>query len=329
MNRKLISVVVPVYNEERNLPVLHRAIDSLFSEKLAQYDFELILVNDGSTDGSAKKIKELSLSDSRVRGVLLSKNFGKEIALSAGVDFVSGDAAVFMDADLQHPPELIVRMIEEWNAGAHVVATIRKTVEKHGIVRRVSSKTYYWLVNLISELELISQTTDFRLLDRRVIKELQKIHEKNRMFRALVDWLGFEKVWLEFEAPARIHGTSTYSYAKLFDLALNSLISYSQTPLRFVAGLGFFITLGSGLSLLWMSVAYHLVSTRFYYTPLAMVVVFNSFLMGIMMACLGIVSLYIGKIYGEVIRRPLYIVQEVTPLIDQPQNARFNHEMST
>ncbi len=308
--KKLISLVVPVFNESKNIAPLYETVCQLFTEKLGQFDFELLLVNDGSVDDSAKLISALCQKDSRVRGVILSRNFGKEIALSAGVDFATGDATVFMDADLQHPPELIPRMIEEWLAGAQIVATIRKSVQKHGIVRRASSRTYYWLINLISELELISQTTDFRLLDRQVVRELRKIHEKNRMFRALVDWMGFEKVWLEFEAPARVHGTSNYSYIKLFDLALTSMISYTQTPLRLVAVLGFLITTASFFSLVWMSLAFHLVSEQFYYTPLAKVVVFNSFLMGIMMACLGVVSLYIGKIYSEVIRRPLYIVQK-------------------
>lgn len=312
-DKKGISVVIPAYNEAGHISRLYQRLKAVLSP-LSQYRFEYLFINDGSTDATWQTLSQHASEHPDFLAIDLSRNFGKEIALSAGLDYAHGDAVIFIDADLQHPPEIIPELIRKWEEGAEVVGTIRKKVEKHSWLRRLSSHAYYWLMRRVSDLEMVSQTTDFRLIDRKVANELRKIQEKGRMFRGLIDWVGFRKVWVEFDAAAREEGSSNYSYRKLFDLALNSLLSYSQTPLKLVAGVGILITLGSGALLVWMFVAQALISEQYYYTPLAKVVVFNSLMMGIVLAFMGIISLYVGKIYLEVVRRPLYIVREARNL---------------
>ena len=306
---KRIAIVIPVYREAGNLNRLHKRLEEVTSD-LTEFAWEYVFVNDGSPDASLEILRKLGASDPKVKVIDFSRNFGKEIALTAGVHHANfADAVICMDADLQHPPELIPMLLAEWQKGAEVVATIRVSIEKQPLMRRLGSHLYYWLMARISGLDMVSQTTDFRLYDKKVISAFQQATERERMFRGIMDWLGFRKVYVPFRAEARTEGTAGYSYAKLWRLAVNSITSFSLLPLRLTGYLGAFIAGGSGLLLAWM-LAVKIFWTDAMYTPLAIVVVANTFLIGIVLMAIGMVALYIGTIHTEVVNRPLYIVRE-------------------
>lgn len=307
--RKCIAVVVPVFNEAKNIPLLNQRLCAV-TTTLPQFDWRFVFVNDGSSDESWSVLQALALADKRILAIDLSRNFGKEIALTAGVHSVSEvDAVICIDADLQHPPELIPQLIRCWQSGAEVVATVRKTIERQPLLRQVGSHAYYWLMSKISGLDMRSQTTDFRLFDRMVVRAFCRATERQRMFRGIMDWLGFKKVYVEFSAGAREGGVPGYSYGKLWRLAIDSITSFSLLPLKLTGYLGVLITLLSGGGLAWMLGIRWFVDPRVF-SPLSIVVVANTFLIGIVLSAIGMVALYIGHIHTEVINRPLYVVRE-------------------
>jgi len=308
MNKK-IAIVVPVYCEANNLPALFDRLEAT-TIVLPNYQWEYILVNDGSTDHSLEVLRKIARQHQKLKVLDLSRNFGKEIALTAGVHEAEySDAIICMDADLQHPPELIPLLVQEWEKGAEIVATIRTHIDRQPLLRRMGSFFYYWLMSKISGLGMVSQTTDFRLYDKKVVAAFCKATERERMFRGIMDWLGFRKVYVKFVADARSHGKPGYSYSKLYQLAINSITAFSLWPLRFTGYLGIAITSTSGLLLAWMLCNYAL-DAKQNYTPIAIVVVANTFLIGIVLVSIGLVALYIGAIHTEVINRPLYLVRE-------------------
>ncbi len=313
---KQITAVVPIYNEERNIPVLYARLEEVV-KKLPEIRWEYVFVNDGSTDGSYEALKKLAQQDSKAKVIDLSRNFGKEIALTAGVHVAYGDAVICMDADLQHPPELIPRLIELWRQGADIVVTVRLTSDRQPLLRRVGSRFFYWLMSKITGLDMVSSTTDFRLFDRKVLEAFRKVTERERMFRGILDWMGFRRSYVEFHASARAEGKAGYTYRKLIKLAVSSITSFSLFPLRITGYLGVLITGLSGLLLVWMLISY-MINGIGNYTPLAIVVVANTFLIGIVLMALGLVALYIGSIHTEVINRPLYLIREKINLPDQP-----------
>jgi len=244
----------------------------------------------------------------------LSRNFGKEIALSAGVDYASGDAVICLDADLQHPPERIPDMVLEWENGAEVVEMVREPSKHEPWLRRIGSNIFYIILRLLSSTDILAKTTDFRLMDRKVVDAFCEVEERQRMFRGIIDWLGFRKTSLTFQSEPRKFGSPVYSYTKLLNLALNSFISYSSIPLKLIGVLGLLIT-GSGLSVfLWMIVTTIVAREYWNYTPLAFVVVINLIMTGVVLTALGLMSLYISKIYSEVQNRPLYTVRKTLNL---------------
>lgn len=304
-----IAIIVPIYNEASNIITLYNKIKDVFC-KLPAYDWKLLFVNDGSTDDSWDVISDLANNDSRICGICLSRNFGKEKALTAGVESVnSADAVITIDADMQHPPEIIPDLIREWRDGAEVVVGIRKQCADYSIIKKLGSKLFYFIMRRFSDLDIPPNSTDFRLLDKKVLDTLCRFSERTRMFRGLIDWLGFRKTFLEFCAPARNNGsTPSYSYKKLFHLAINSITSFSLLPLRITGYLGILVSTFSGLLLSYM------VATDFFdlqvYTPQAYLIVFNTLLAGIMLSAIGMIALYIGHIHTEVVGRPLYIIRE-------------------
>ena len=307
---KTISILLPIFCEEKGLPALFAALDEI-SFKAPNYKFEFIMVNDGSKDRSWDILQGQSDKDTRYRSVDLSRNFGKEIALSAGLVYATGDAVICMDADLQHPPSYIPQMLDQWEHGAEVVEMVRVESKNEPLFRKLGSKAFYFLLGTISDTEILSKTTDFRLLDRRVVEALKSIEERHRMFRGLVDWLGFRKVRLPFTASARQHGESVYSYAKLTNLALNSFIGHSSIPLKLIGVLGVIITMIGLLTFLLMIAATLTDPQWLKFTNLAFAVVINTILIGIVLLALGLMSLYISKIYAETQNRPLFVVREV------------------
>lgn len=306
---KTISIVIPIYREAKNLARLYERLEKI-TDNLIAYNWQYVLVNDGSPDNSMEILRQMARLDPKVKVVDLSRNFGKEIALTAGVHEARGcDAVICMDADLQHPPELITTLVDEWQKGAEIVATIRTSIEKQPLLRRVGSHVYYWLMARISGLDMVSQTTDFRLYDKKVVAAFCQATERERMFRGIMDWMGFHKVYVEFCADARTEGEAGYSYTKLWQLAVNSITSFSLWPLRLTGYLGILITSTSGLLLAWM-LANFMFQNKVSYTPLAIVVVANTFLIGIVLIAIGLVALYIGTIHTEVVNRPLYLIRE-------------------
>ncbi len=304
---KVISIVIPVYNEEKNIPIIADEIGKVFAS--LPYEYEIIFVNDGSRDNSFLAIRSLAQQNANIRGLDFSRNFGKEPATSAGCHCASGDAIITMDADLQHPPILIPELIRHWEDGAEVVYTVRKKNEGASLFKKFTSHLYYWIFNRVAEVQTEPRSTDFRLMDRKVIEVFRNFPERERMFRGMIDWMGYRRVKVEFTAALRRYGQVGYSYAKLFRLAMNSFTSFSLLPLRFAGYFGVFITVLSGLLLLTMLI------TRWFFdptifTPIAILATGNTFLIGIVLVSLGFIALYIARIHNEVINRPLYIVRE-------------------
>jgi dolichol-phosphate mannosyltransferase len=306
---KRISIVIPVFNEAGNIMKLHSCLENVIAS-LSQFEWEYIFVNDGSSDHTFDVLKSLAGADKKIKVIDFSRNFGKEIALTAGAhESKHSDAVICIDADLQHPPELIPILITKWTEGAEVVVTIRTETERQPILRKIGSYLYYWLMRNMSGIDLRARTTDFRLYDKKVIQAFNKVTERERMFRGIMDWMGFRRSYVEFKANARTQGQPAYSYAKLWRLAVNSLTAFSLWPLRLAGYLGVLISIISGGLLVW-ALANYLVSEKLIYTPLALVVVVNTLLIGIVLMALGLVALYVGIIHTEVINRPLYLVRE-------------------
>jgi dolichol-phosphate mannosyltransferase len=309
MKKQNISIIIPVFNESLVLNKFYNRLIKV-TNKLTKYNWEFIFVNDGSSDNSLIVLSELAKLDKKNKVIDLSRNFGKEIALSAGVHEIENtNAVICLDADLQHPPELIPKLLKAWDQGSEIVATVRISIEKQPLLKRVGSLLFYWLMSKISGVEMKTQTTDFRLYDKKVIQVFLNVTERQRMFRGIMDWMGFKKTYIKFKANARQEGEAGYSYLKLWHLAINSITSFSLWPLRITGRIGVLITLSSGGSLLWMFANYLLVNKALY-SSLAFVVVINTFLIGLVLISIGLVALYIGNIHTEVINRPLYIVRE-------------------
>lgn len=309
MSRERITLLIPIYNESGNIVALVREIDRVVAE-LPAYDFRLLFVDDGSRDDSVAQLETLAAVDPRVGVIELSRNFGKELALTAGINAVDGDAVIIMDADLQHPPSYIPEMIRKWEEGFDIVATKRVKSERQPLVRRLGSNLFYWLLNSISEFKMEPGTTDFRLLDRIVVDALKQFPENNRMVRGLIDWMGFKKTFIAFEAPDRHSGKPAYSYSRLIQLALNSFMSFSLVPLKLAGYLGMFVITVFGLLLAFMVADKFWMGGRFGFTPISFVIVTNVIMNGVVLACIGLVALYIGHIHTEVIGRPLYLVRK-------------------
>ncbi len=309
--RQRVGIVVPVYNEAANLPALHQRIATVFSYSLAEMDWRLLLVDDGSTDESWASIQSLSQNDpAHVSGLCLSRNFGKEMALTAGVEALTDvDAVICLDADLQHPPEEIPTFVRHWREGSEIVIGIREAVADYSLVKKIGSRVFYWIMRKCSDVDIPPNSTDFRLLDRKVLDQLCRLQERTRMFRGLIDWLGFRKHYVHFSAPARLDGgRPAYSLGKLSALAVNSFTSFSLFPLRVTGYLGLLVSGLSGLLLLYMML------TDFFdlslYTARAYIIVILTCLMGVVLCALGMIALYIGHIHTEVVGRPLYVIRD-------------------
>jgi len=310
--KKRLAVVIPVHSEERNLTSLHARLERTIIS-LPAYNWTYIFINDGSLDNSLAILRNLAENDAKVLVLDLTRNFGKEIAITAGLhEARTFDAVICMDADHQHPPEIIPDLIQEWEDGAELVEALRRGISGRSCLRKLSARVYFWLMVRISSLPTSDGTTDFRLYDRKVVDAFCRITERGRMVRGIMDWMGFQKSSVEFHADARQSGTTSYSYHKLLNLALTGITSFSLWPLRMTGCLGCVITLGSGLLLAWM-IGYRLFRDPLMYTPLALFVVANTFLIGIVLTAIGLVALYIGAIHTEVINRPLYIIRERIP----------------
>ena len=308
---KKIAIVIPIYSEDKNIDLLFEQI-YLETSTLNQYLWTYIFVNDGSEDSSLLKLKQLSNKHKFVKIIDFSRNFGKEIALTAGVHHaLDNDAVICIDADLQHPPSLIPKLVEKWENGADVVVTIRSSSEKNPLIRELGSKIFYWVMSKISGTSFIANTTDFRIFDKKVAEVFSRTTERQRMFRGIIDWMGFKRDFLEFKANDRINGEQRYSNKNLIKLAINSVTTFSLWPLRVIGFLGLIVTLVS-IGILFWNMFYYLLYSELLHTLVGIVLIFNTFGLGIMLMAIGLVAIYIGNIHTEVINRPLYVIREKT-----------------
>lgn len=306
----LISIIVPVYNEALSLPEFYQEVTRHM--QYIKHRFELIFIDDGSSDRSVSILRQLRLHDKRIRLIEFARNFGKESAVSAGLHVAKGKAAIILDADLQHPPGLIKRFIVAWEKGAEVVVGLRRYSQEEGRVKRAGSWLFYRIMDHISHTKVTPNATDYRLLDRCAIDAFNQFTERNRMARGLIDWLGFKRAYIHFNAPPRKHGVANYRFKSLVRLAINSFTAYSLLPLKLAGYIGVIILVGSGLLGLFFYAETYIVGDPYnlHISGTAMLATLLLFLVGIVLACLGLVALYIARIHEEVINRPLYVVRQ-------------------
>ena len=298
-----VSVVIPCFNERDNLPVLYRQL----VEVLQNYpSHEMLFVDDGSSDDSHNIIKELAKGDGNVRYIMLSRNFGHQYALKAGLDHATGDCVISMDADLQHPPQLIPALIEKWQQGFDVVNTIRGKQPSLPVGKRISSDMYYRLVNMLSTVEIKPGAADFRLLDRKVVDALKQFNENYLFLRGLIPWLGFRQTEIDFEPAIRHAGETKYSFVRMFRFALDGITSFSSRPLYLSIALGSVI---AGLAFLYGIYALYMYlftdATLPGWTSTTASVLFIG---GIQLIMIGIIGIYLGKLFIENKKRPNYII---------------------
>ena len=305
-HNQLISIVVPVYNESAGLRAFHESLLVVLEQATPMY--EIIYCNDGSVDDTLPQITEWC-SNKHVKLISLSRNFGKEIATTAGIHQASGRAIITIDADGQHPPELIPEFIDRWKAGSKVVIGVRTANKNEGVIKNVGSRVFYGLFSRMTGVKLLPGSTDFRLIDASVQQEFKRMTERNRITRGLVDWLGYERSYIYFRAKNRQAGDAAYSFQKLFKLAIDSVISLSVSPLYATAYIGVTVLLSASLLGLFM------VGNFVFGDPAALhatggayMIVLALILIGILMVSQGIIGLYLSHIHAETQNRPLYVV---------------------
>jgi len=306
----LVSIVSPVYQEEEGIEEFHRRLVAAMEGVADDVAFEVVYVNDGSTDRSLELLQKIAADDDRVCVVDLSRNFGHQVALSAGVDHARGDAVVVIDSDLQDPPEVIPEMIQRWRDGFKVVYGVRISRAGETRFKLLTSKIYYGLMDRISEVPLPRQAGDFRLLDRKVVDVLDQMPERNRYVRGMVAWVGFPQCAVEYERDPRFAGTTNYTLGRMVRLALDGLTSFSDRPLRLATQLGVVVMALSFAVAAWTIVAsiFDLgSSTRGWSSLMAVVLLLG----GVQLLCIGVLGEYLGRVYRETKGRPLYVVNEV------------------
>lgn len=307
---KTVSIVISAYNEEDNVAELYRQLAEQ-ADALKNIGFEFIYVDDGSSDKTYERCLKLQKKDARVKVVRLKRNFGHEIAMTAGMDYAKGDAVIFMDADLQHPPVYIPQMIDLWQNGKEIVLTKRLDNKATSKFYKLCAKTFYFILNTLSDTKVMESAPDFRLLDRKYVDFLKGFNEQDRLFRGLLSWvLPQENVaMIDFVAPERFSGESKYNFIKSLRLAVNSIVQFSVAPLHLASYLGIF---AAGLALLMG--AYVFVEHFLMHNPTpgyATIMVSVVFLGAVQLICLGIIGEYIGKIHMEVKKRPLYMADYI------------------
>lgn len=308
----LYSVVVPMYNEEAVVTESYKRLKSVL-ESLGE-PYELVFVNDGSRDRTMDLLRRIAETDPSVKIIDFSRNFGHQIAITAGMDYASGEAVIVIDGDLQDPPEVIPAMIAKWKEGYEVVYGKRKERKGETFFKRYTAKLFYWLLNRLTEVEMPVDVGDFRLIDRKVRDALQQVNERNRYVRGIISWLGFKQTAVEFVRDRRFAGETKYPLKKMLRLAFDALTSFSHKPLKLASCLGLALS-GSGLVFLLTLLAQRLFTAEAV-GGWAYVLAINLFFNGLVLLSLGIVGEYIGRIYDEAKGRPLYVVRETVNFAD-------------
>jgi polyisoprenyl-phosphate glycosyltransferase len=300
------SIIAPIYNEIDNLPELYRRVKEVMDS--SGETWELILVDDGSTDGSTERIRELARQDKTVRPVIFARNFGHQVAITAGWDYARGDAVVIIDADLQDPPEVILELASKWKEGYEVVYAVRGEREGESWFKLWTASLFYRVIYRITDVKIPVDTGDFRLMDRKVVDVLKQMKERHRFPRGMSAWVGFRQIGVTYKRAARVAGVTKYPFKKMLRLAINAITGFSYFPLQVATYFGF-ISAGIAIFAIPVVVALRLAGSHFFEgqtTTLISVL----FLGGVQLISLGILGEYIGRLYDEAKGRPLYIVRE-------------------
>lgn len=299
-----MSIIIPAFNEADNIPVICSKIVSVFED--LPYEYEIILVADGCTDSSLEVINLLIKANTNIFYIEFSRNFGHQLALKAGLDHASGDCAISLDCDMQHPPELIPKLLAKWEEGYEVVYTIREEDKKLPLIKRITSRLFYKTLNSLSDVELETGSADFRLLDKKVVSVIRNFNETEPFLRGLFKWVGFKQFAIKFEPVARYSGDSKYSIRKMLKFALQGVTSFSVKPLYGAIYLGFGFSL---LSILYIPYIVHAFYTGKGVSGWASTIMTLVFFGGLQLIILGIIGIYIGKMFMQVKTRPNYIIR--------------------
>ena len=304
---KKVSIIIPAYNEEESLPHLYDRLEKLMSS-LDNYEFEILFVNDGSKDNTINLIKEYREKDKRISYVDFSRNFGKEIAMIAGLDYAKGDAVIFMDADLQDPPELIPELIKYWEEGYDDVYAKRSSRKGETWLKKFTSKMYYRVLQSLTNVPIQKDTGDFRLLDRRCVNALKKMRESQRNSKSMFSWIGYKKKEVLYDRDPRIAGQTKWNYKKLVDLAIDGITSFTTSPLR----ISTYISIPTFIVLFiyFIYVIVKCIVTNTAIQAFQAIILLILFFSGIQILLFGIIGEYLGRIFNESKNRPLYLVNE-------------------
>jgi glycosyltransferase involved in cell wall biosynthesis len=301
------SVVAPIYNEFENIPELYKRVSEVMDT--TGEPWELVLVDDGCTDGSTDRIRELAVKDGRIRPVIFARNFGHQIAVTAGMDYARGDAVVIIDADLQDPPEVILELARKWKEGYEVVYAVRAEREGESKFKLWTASLFYRLIYRITDVKIPLDTGDFRLIDRKVVDVMNGMREKNRFLRGMGAWVGFKQIGVEYKRAARYSGETKYPFKKMLRFALNGITGFSYFPLQLATYFGF-ISAGLAILAIPVIVTLRLAGESHFFEGQTTTLVAVLFLGGVQLISLGILGEYIGRIYDEAKGRPLYIVRD-------------------
>ncbi len=305
-----LSIVIPVYCELESLPELYRRLTSVMDGLAARTSYEILFVNDGSSDGTAELLRAMARADSRVKALTLSRNFGHQKAITAGLDWCVGRAVVVMDADLQDPPELIPDMLAHWREGSHVVFAVRRRRDGESFIRTACIRMFYQFSQLLTDTYIPPNAGDFRLLDRRVIDALKELREEDRYLRGLIAWVGFHQSSVVYDRPSRFAGHSKYPLHRLLRLAFDGIAGFSNRPLRLASFLGLGVTMLSLGLIIWVIVAHLLSPQSAAPWGWASLMVAILFIGGVQLLCVGLLGEYIGRIFNQTKHRPLYLIAE-------------------
>ena len=313
MPKKLISVVIPCFNEEEVIKETILRVTKLRND-LSKYDFELIFVDDGSKDHTRSILKKASQEDPNVKVLGFSRNFGHQIAVSAGLDFAGGDAVILMDADLQDPPEIVNDMISKWEEGYDVVYATRADRHGESKFKIITAKNFYRLLNKLSDIEIPLDTGDFRLMDKKVVAVLKNMPEQHRFIRGMVTWVGFKQTSVLYKRHARYAGESKYPLRKMISFAFDGILSFSSKPLQLSITLGMICVALSIAGIIYSIIVR--IFTQNWVDGWATIIIAILFIGSIQLISIGILGEYIGRIYSEIKKRPLYIIDEKIGLND-------------
>jgi len=318
--RILLSVVIPIFSEERVIPEFYRRIKKVMDDQSSRFSYEMIFVDDGSRDGSLALLRGLSRSDASVRVLSFSRNFGHQFAITAGLDRALGDAVVVIDGDLQDPPEVIPAMLDKWREGYKVVYGIRKKRKGENAVKLLTAKLFYRFIKSVSDTELPLDSGDFRLLDHTIVETLRSMREKNRYLRGLISWVGYPQYGLLYQRDMRYAGKTKFTFKKMLKFAVDGILSFSDKPLKISAYLGFIITIIAflmGIRIIIDKIRH----PQMLISGWSSLILAVLFLGGLQLISLGILGLYIGRQYREVKTRPLYIVAEEIGFVIDPERS--------